>query len=407
MAIRISTSQVFTQGANSILENQSRVSQTQLQLSKGTRILKPSDDPIGSAVALDLQKQIDNALQFIANGESAETKLELEESALSNVTDILQRIRDLTLQGANATLNQSDRQAIIIEIEQRMDELIGLGNSQMANGEYLFSGFKSNVKPFTTDGTGSVSYQGDQGVLNVNVNTSVRVESGNSGDEVFFDIKTGNGSFVTAGNNANVGTGVISTAVLEDPTAYVGDQYTIDFSTSGSGALEYQITGANTGPVYTAPLPLFDEDSKVSFNGISYSISGDPSPGDSFTVEPSYRQSVFATVNQVISALEIPNDTSTLQATFQNALNVGLQNLDQALNHIDEVRASVGSRLNVIESEGEINESLKVEAESALSVVKDLDYAEAITELNKRTLALQAAQQSFVQVQNLSLFEFI
>lgn len=407
MAIRISTSQVFTQGSNSILDNQSKVNQTQLQLSKGTRILKPSDDPIGSAVALDLQKQIDNALQFIANGESAETKLEVEESALSNVTDILQRVRDLTLQGANATLNQSDRQAIIIEIEQRLDELIGLGNSQLANGEYLFSGFKSNVKPFATDGTGSVSYQGDQGVLNVNVNTSVRVESGNSGDEVFFDIKTGNGSFVTAGNSANVGTGVISTAVLEDPTVYVGDQYTIDFSTSGSGALQYQITGANTGPVYTAPLPLFDEDSKVSFNGISYSISGDPSPGDSFTVEPSYRQSVFATVNQVISALEIPNDTSTLQATFQNALNVGLQNLDQALNHIDEVRASVGSRLNVIESEGEINESLKVEAESALSVVKDLDYAEAITELNKRTLALQAAQQSFVQVQNLSLFEFI
>ena len=58
MAIRISTSQTFTQGANSILSNQSKVNETQLQLSKGTRILKPSDDPIGSAVALDRQKQI-------------------------------------------------------------------------------------------------------------------------------------------------------------------------------------------------------------------------------------------------------------------------------------------------------------------------------------------------------------
>lgn len=312
MAIRISTSQTFTQGANSILSNQSKVNETQLQLSKGTRILKPSDDPIGSAVALDLQKQIDNALQFISNGETAETKLEVEESALSNVTNILQRIRDLTLQGANATLNQTDRQAIIVEIEQRLEELIGLGNSQLASGEYLFSGFKSNVKPFIKDGTGSVSYAGDQGVLNVNVNTSVRVESGNSGDEVFFDIKTGNGSFVTTGNSANLGTGVIGDAVLEDPTLYVGDQYTIDFSATGSGALQYQITGANTGPVYTAPLPLFDEDSKVSFNGISYSISGDPSPGDSFVVEPSYRQSVFATVNQIISALEIPNNLSLI-----------------------------------------------------------------------------------------------
>lgn len=407
MAIRISTSQTFTQGTNSILDNQSKVNQTQLQLSKGTRILKPSDDPIGSAVALDLQRQIDNATQYISNGQTAETKLEVQEAALSNVTDILQRIRDLTLQAANSTLNQIDRAAITVEIEQRLDELVGLGNSQLANGEYLFSGYKTDVKPFTKDGTGTISYNGDQGVLNVNVNTSVRVESGNSGDEVFFDIKTGNGSFVTTGDSSNLGTGVISSAVLEDPTVYVGDIYTIDFSLNGSGSLQYQITGANTGPVYTAPLPLYDEDSKVSFNGISYSISGFPSDGDSFTVEPSFRQSVFATVNQIVSALQIPNTTATLQATFQNALNVGLQNLDQAMIHVDEVRASVGSRLNVIESEGGINESLKVEAQSALSIVKDLDYAEAITELNKRTLALQAAQQSFVKVQGLSLFEFI
>lgn len=407
MSIRISTSQTFTQGTNSILDNQSKVSQTQLQLSKGTRILKPSDDPIGSAVALDLQKQIDNAAQYISNGQTAETKLAVEESALTNVTDILQRIRDLTLQAANSTLNPSDRAAITIEIKQRLDELVGLGNSQLANGEYLFSGFKSNVKPFTADGTGTISYNGDQGVLDVNVNTSVRVESGNSGDEVFFDVKTGNGSFVATGDSSNLGTGVISSAVLEDPTVYVGDTYTIDFSLSGSGGLQYQITGANTGPVYAAPLPLYDEDTPVSFNGINYSISGMPSSGDSFTVQPSFRQSVFATVNQIITALEIPNNTTTLQATFRNALNVGMQNLDQALTHIDEVRASIGSRLNVIESESGINESLKVEAESALSVVKDLDYAEAITELNKRTLALQAAQQSFVKVQNLSLFEFI
>lgn len=407
MAIRISTSQTFNQGASSILDNQSKVNQTQLQLSKGTRILKPSDDPIGSAVALDLQKQIDNATQYIANGSTAETKLEVEEAALSNVTDILQRIRELTLQAANATLNQSDRRAITVEIEQRLDELVGLGNSQLASGEYLFSGFKTNIKPFTTDGTGTVSYNGDQGILNVNVNSSVRVESGNSGDEVFFDIQTGNGAFVAMADTSNLGTGVISAAVLEDPVSYVGDIYTIDFSLNGSGSLQYQITGANTGPVYTAPLPVFDEDSKVTFNGVSYSISGFPASGDSFTVEPSFRQSVFTTVNQIVSALGMPNDTSTLQASFQNALNVGMQNLDQAMTHIDEVRASVGSRLNVIESEKNINDSLKVEAESALSVVKDLDYAEAITELNKRTLALQAAQQSFVKVQGLSLFEFI
>ena len=407
MPIRISTTQTFNQGTNSILENQSKVNETQLQLSKGTRILKPSDDPIGSAIALDLQKQIDSSIQYIANGQAAESRLVVEESSLANVTDILQRIRDLSLQAANATLNATDRKTINVEIEQRLEELVGIANTQLSNGDYLFSGYRTNMKPFTVDGTGTVNYNGDQGVRVVNVNTSVQVESGNSGDEVFMNITTGNGAFVTTADQTNAGTGVISNAVLEDPTVYISDTYTVDFSLDGTGNLQYQITGANSGPVYVPPLPRFDEDSSISFNGISFSISGFPDDGDSFTVEPSFSQDIFTTVNQIVSALQLPTDTSTQQATFRNALDLGLKNLDQAITHIDEVRASVGSRLNVIDSEHAINESLKVEAESALSIVKDLDYAEAITALNKQTLALQAAQQSFVQVQNLSLFEFI
>jgi len=407
MPIRISTTQTFNQGTNSILENQSKVNETQLQLSKGTRILKPSDDPIGSAIALDLQKQIDSSIQYIANGQAAESRLVVEESSLANVTDILQRIRDLSLQAANATLNATDRKTINVEIEQRLEELVGIANTQLSNGDYLFSGYRTNMKPFTVDGTGTVNYNGDQGVRVVNVNTSVQVESGNSGDEVFMNITTGNGAFVTTADQTNAGTGVISNAVLEDPTVYVSDTYTVDFSLDGTGNLQYQITGANSGPVYVPPLPRFDEDSSISFNGISFSISGFPDDGDSFTVEPSFSQDIFTTVNQIVSALQLPTDTSTQQATFRNALDLGLKNLDQAITHVDEVRASVGSRLNVIDSEHAINESLKVEAESALSIVKDLDYAEAITALNKQTLALQAAQQSFVQVQNLSLFEFI
>ena len=407
MGIRVSTSQTFNQGTNSILDNQGAVSLTQLQLSKGKRILKPSDDPIGSSVALNLKQQIDNATQFNLNGRTAQTRLEVEESTLENVSNILGRVRELALQGANGTLNQLDRQSIAIEIKQRFSELLGLANTQLSTGEYLFSGYSTNIQPFSKNGTGSVVYDGDQGVQLVNVNSTVQVESGNSGDAVFMNIRTGNGSFVSEANDANLGVGIISNAVLDDPTAYVSDQYTIDFSTDVSGALVYQITGANTGPVYSAPLPAFDEGSPITFNGVRFSISGMPQAGDSFTVEPSYSQDVFATINQIVDALSKSTDTSTLQATFQNALNAGLQNLDQAITHVDQVRSSLGSRLNVIDSEREINESLIVESKSALSLIEDLDYAEAVTELNKRTLALQAAQQSFVKIQNLSLFEFI
>src|SRR3990167_752159 len=117
MSFRVSTSQTFTQGTNAILDNQSKVSLTQLQLSKGTRILKPSDDPIGSSVALNLQRQIDNTTQYIANGQAAQARLATEDSVMDNVSSILGRVRELALLGANGTLNHSDREAICIEIE--------------------------------------------------------------------------------------------------------------------------------------------------------------------------------------------------------------------------------------------------------------------------------------------------
>src|SRR5690606_21073213 len=217
MSIRSSTSQTFNQGTAAILENQSQVATTQLQLSKGTRILKPSDDPLGSSIIINMKSQIETAQQYMANGQMVEARLTAQESALENVSDILGRVRDLTLQGASDTMSQQDRQAIVVEMKQRLQELVGLANTQLSSGDYLFAGFKSNIQPFTKNGTGSVVYNGDQGVQQVNVNTTVRVENGNSGDAVFMNITTGNGSFVTAGDRNNTGTGVISNAVLTDP----------------------------------------------------------------------------------------------------------------------------------------------------------------------------------------------
>jgi len=388
-------------------DNQYKVNQTQLQLSSGKRILQPSDDPIGSSVVLNLQQQIDVANKYVDNGNSAESELQVEETSMQSVTNILQRIRDLTLQGANGSMGAQDRQAMVVEIKQRLNELVGVANTQLSGGSYLFSGFKSNVKPFTVNGTGSIVYNGDQGVKNVNVNSTVQVAGTDNGDKVFMNIPTGNGAFSTAAGANNQGTGVIGNAVLEDPTAYVGDTYTVNFSQDASGNLVYQITGANSGPVYSAPLPQFAANNKISFNGISFSISGVPAPGDSFTVQPSYSQDMFTSVNQIINALSMSTSTDALQTQFQNAINAGLQNLDQALNHVGEVSASLGSRLNVISSERDINSSFVLESKSTLSTVQDLDYASAATELSKRTLALQAAQQSFVKVQDLTLFKFI
>lgn len=117
----------------------------------------------------------------------------------------------------------------------------------------------------------------------VNVNVFVQVESGNSGDEVFFDIKIGNGVFVMLVNFVNMGSGVISFVVMFDLISYIVDIYIVIFQDDGLGNLEYQVSGVNSGVV--GGLVVFDEDLLVIVNGIIYFILGSFVVGDSFIVE--------------------------------------------------------------------------------------------------------------------------
>lgn len=412
--MRISTTQSYDTALNSMLDQQSKLSETQLKISEGKRILKPSDDPIGSGIALNLKQQIESAKQFSKNGQTAETALQVTESSLASVTDILNRVRELVLQGSNGTLNYQDRESLAIEIERRYDELLGIANTQLSDGKYIFSGFASSNQPFTKDIAGNIIYNGDQGKHVVDVNSSVTVQTNLSGSEVFGEIPTGNGSFLTTADASNSGTGVISTGTLVDQAAYIPDTYDVIFQNNGAGQLTYQVQDGTGAVIVPAPpgtvpadAPLFVEGANIEFNGIQFNINGRPEAGDSFQVEPSASQDIFVTIEQVVEALRSSSATDSLQAAMKNRLNTSIVNLDRAMEHIDQNRSIVGARLNIVESERTINENIVVQAQSSLSIVEDLDYAEAITDLNRQSVALQAAQQSFIRIQDLSLFNFI
>ena len=92
---------------------------------------------------------------------------------------------------------------------------------------------------------------------------------------------------------------------------------------------------------------------------------------------------------------------------MNNGMAQALQNLDQALGHVLEVRADVGVRMSQVENQLNINEDFTLQLQDSLSDIQDLDYAEAISRLNLQLTALQAAQQAYVKVQGLSLFNYL
>ena len=409
--MRISTNQFYMSGLNSILDQQSGLNRTQKQISSGLRVEKPSDDPIASISILNLEQEIALTTRYIANGDQATSNLNVEETTLQTVTDILQRTRELILSGGNVTYGNNERNSLAVEMDELLNQLVGLANSKNSSGDYLFAGHKINVIPFSETSSGNYTYNGDQGTRNIQISSSTQIEMNDSGYEVFQNMLNGNGDFATSESAANIGSGIINTGSVIDQTSYISDTYTIN-TYDVAGTLNYEVrdssgivvNDASGTPIINIP---YSAGENISFNGVDLSITGTPVAGDSFTLEPSRRQDIFETLQNAITALKTNVTAPNENAHMNNALNRALVDLDQGMRHIGTIHAKVGTRLNILQSQNLFNNDLIITSKLTLSKVRDLDLATAITDLNLRKVGLEAAQASFVRIQNLSLFNFL
>ncbi len=397
--MRISTAGMQQQAINAILDQQSELARTQLQIASGRRISKPSDDPIGSQRILELDAVLERLGQFRINAEMVQARLGLEENALAGSSEVLQRVRELVIQASNDTQSVESRGLIAVEIRQLNDALMQLANSQNGQGEFIFAGYSTGTQPFS-QGVAGVTYNGDQGQRLLQVSESQRIADGDSGFEVFQLVKTGNGTFTTSASLSNTGSGVIAVGSVIDPVLYADGSFVIQFTSPTT----YDVLDATISVIATG---AYVDGESIAFQGIQVKITGAPDASDSFVVAPSGHQDMFGTLDAIADALASAASNSAARARLHNVLNSGLSNLDQALDRIVQVRTQVGSRLNALDSLGSVNDELEIQLRSTLSDIRDLDFAEAVGRLNLQLTGLQAAQQVFARVQGLSLFNFL
>ncbi len=401
--MRISTNQMQQQGVNSMLEQQALLAKTQLQVSTGKRILTPADDPAAAAQVLSLTQEKAVTGQYQSNADAANSRLSLEDQTLSGIGDLLQRVRGLAVQANNATLSNENRASIAQEVRQSLDSLLGLANVKDANNEYLFSGYQGSTQPFSRNAAGGFSYSGDEGQRYLQIGPARQVAVGDSGTDVFRAIRNGNGVFTTQENLLNTGSGVIDPGTAT--SGFVPDTYTLAFTQAlPTAPITYTVTGAVSGVVTSG---TYTSDSTIAFNGVQTNVTGTPANGDSFTVTPSANQDIFTTLQSLANALETPVSGAASRAHLNNAINRTLVDLDQGLGNILDVRAKAGARINAIDAQKGINDGFKLQVQTTLSTLQDLDYTEAVSRLNLQLTGLQAAQQSFIKIQGLSLFNFL
>ncbi len=398
--MRIGTYQLQQQAVSAMLDQQSRLAKTQQQVSTGRRLVTPSDDPAASAQVLDLERTREMLNQYQKNADMARNRLSLEENALVSVEDVVLRLRELAVQGNSGTLTPTDRTQIASEARELLRQLVTLANTRDANGEFLFAGYNASTQPFTQAASGTVSYAGDSGSRSLQISGTRQVAAGDSGQDVFRAIRNGNGTFVVEADSGNTGTGVIDPGSVTDPSSWVADTYTLTFLTATTYEVRDSSNNLETSGTYSSG-------GAISFNGIRVSVSGTPAASDSFTISPSDNQDIFTTALNLATALEGVTTTSAGTAEFQNNMNRFLADIDQAQNHLLDFRARIGARLSAVDSQKDINDSTALTLDQSISQLKDLDYAEAISRLNLQLTGLEAAQQSFVRIQGLSLFNFL
>ena len=403
--MRISSSTLFESGVNNMLARQQEVADTQAHISTGRRVLAPSDDPVAASQMLDVAEAKALNQQYADNAASVKSRLGLQEASLSAITRLIQDVRTLAIQAGDGALSAADLRSIAEDVNGRYRELIGLANSTDGSGEYLFAGFRTTTTPFAETAPGVVAYLGDEGRREVAVSDSRSIAVNDPGSDVLLRIKNGNGTFVTAAAGANAGTGVVSPGSVVNASALTAHNYSITFSVA-AGETRYSVLDTTSGATVVANA-AYVPGGPIGFDGLQIAIEGDPADGDSFSVRPSSNVSVFATLDALRTALQGAGSGAAENTRLANALNTANSNLQNALDRVLGVTASVGTRLRETDAVTTANEDLDLSYEARLSQLRDLDYARAISDLTFQQMHLEAAQKSFLRISELSLFNLL
>lgn len=412
--MRLSTSQLHTRALNQMLDLQRQAADTQEQIASGRRYATAADDPVGAVRVERLNRELAQREQYQKNIDLAESELSFEEASLEQAGNLLQRVRELTVQAGNPVHTREDRQFIAAEIETRFDELMQLMNTRLASGDYLFGGNVGGQAPFVQDADGAVRYHGDEGQRAVRVDGSISVPVNDSGKRLFVDVPAAS---VTASTRAHTGNSTDGTGAV---SAITVDQDALDAMHPGGLIIEFEPLAEGGGlPNFTVRRQgdmrvvdglenvVYTPGDTVTVGGLELELQGSPEVGDRFLVDTSDKQDVLTTVARLAEALRNAPQVGEDDEAYQAMIADTLTNLDSAMSTVLEVRSEIGARMGVLDSVRGLHDQVTVLSTELKSEIEDVDFAKAISDLSQQTLVLEAAQQSFLRVSRLTLFDAI
>ena len=409
---RLGSANMYDNAVQNIAARQTALSNLQENLTSGKRVVRASDDPTSAAIAeraLTRISRISTDQRALASQVDAITQAE---SALGDVTDALQRFRELTVSAGSGVHSSAERKTITQEMQGLRDQIYALANREDSNGLPLFSALGSALQPFVGPQTTAPDYTFN-GLPGQSAGTEVTIPFTLDGDGAFMNQPARDASYNV--KNSNTSSQLQAGGVtLTNAAAVTGSSYNISNIVVSAGALAgtskvtYDLTETPVGGV---PLPAVSTTSAdypsstsaipIALPGLALTLTGTLSAGDNLTIQPN--PSLFSVLDNAIK--DIGGASTNSSAT--QAVSQAMHNLDIGMERVSAVRGQAGELLNRADRMSGNQEKRSIQMEADRSRAEDLDMVKGISDFNNKQTGYQAALQAYAQVQKLSLFNYI
>ncbi len=396
--MRVTTAGTSQTAFSGIESRQTAQDKLQRQLASGLRVNSPGDDPLAAAQAEMARSRLTRLAQDQRSTQLATSVLSAADTALGNGVQVLQGVRETLVAAGNGSYGASDRNALVVQLRAARDELLALANTQDGAGGYVFGGQGSAGTPLS--GGALPAWNAAAGVQRLGGNAQFAATV--DGRAAFMALPQGNGVFVTGSSAGNTGAGWIDTGDVADPTQLTGHNYSISLAAGAGGALEYTVTDLTAGATLVAAQP-FTAGNSITLDGQRVTIAGTPAAGDSFSIGPAGQQSIFQTLDDAITTLQQPYQP----ASYAQGLARVQAALDGALSNMVLMRSGIGTEMQRVDTASAANAQDSLGVEQRRSDLQDLDFADAISQLQTHQTAMQAAMQSYASVAKTSLFQML
>jgi len=351
---------------NALNKNEKALSASTAKLSSGYKINSAKDNPSGYALSRRMKAQLASLTQAGENASDGVNILETADGALSEVQDMLQRINELCVEGANGTLSTNDRSSLDTEVQQLKQEVQRVADDTQFNGKSLLDG-TFDLRGYTN-------------------NVNVKVQS-------YSDA-------VTSGTYSLTLSGLSSSSY--DSNGYITSAAASSLSASATDSSGNAVTGLKVASVVDNTVTLTGD------NGFSLALNVDSSytSGSAISVDltgiGAMTIQVGANAGQTVDA-QIPSVSlaslgiTSLNALTETSATAGIGTIGDAIQDVSYIRSQLGAYQNRLESTGTSIDNTSQNMTAALSNITDVDMAEEYSEYSTQQVLVQASTSILAQ----------